>query len=796
MKPRLSTHRLLVMISAVCAVALWSGAAAAQSMGELNSEISSIQGQMGEAESNPGTAESVVERLDKAEQDFAKLASSGKADKSALIPLYNELESMLTRISTTYKKKKDDCIASIDQGGQCDYDAPEKIALQAAYPLAWLRFQGATTLFSDSSEQSKRLLNEAIDGFTESTLVIVDPTLIRENLLGRAFCERELGKFDHSEYDKAIADFKQIMEGGGAGSAQYKAAEQGLATTYMAMGKPQEAQKYAGANAGSSGGGQMLQLQALFQAEAATRDPAQRAQYHKQIVDSLKTHENDKQGFAIDVAAASKYSRNVVEEFGNSSDPFEKWLLANILLSRHDENGAAKYFAEAAESGKYPKGYKFAADIYLKQKRYDQVEALLNGMSRGTGADANWAEYMKYSLARQRWDQSGGKDANLEKQWVSAAQDYLQKFPGGEYAPEMKFRLGERLQKQGNFVEAAQMYSQVKGQNDYSYTAKFNAAECNYQALATAGSKDYKGPKVDIDTLKHQTISDLQDTIKMAPEAERMASSQSTKKFVHDTRGRAILMLAEILEQEPKIDYPQVASLLEGYETQYPTMSDHFHDVAEWRITALAQTGKFDEVDRDVQALVEKSKGSLANQDFLKGLGLDFWKSGQQALANGDQKTYLAYAKLTAITYSYFPEMVAAGKIPAKNLTGTLSYLGQAYQALGDEPKAEQIFNQVVKADPASPDANAGLARIAQAKKNWKDAVTLWTNVESTAAESDNLWYEAKYELAVVYVQEGNVSAACNKLAETRAQHQTLGSPEMLNKWNALQHKECLDHQG
>jgi tetratricopeptide (TPR) repeat protein len=403
---------------------------------------------------------------------------------------------------------------------------------------------------------------------------------------------------------------------------------------------------------------------------------------------------------------------------------------------------------------------------------------------------------IKYSLARQRWDQSGQKDANLEKQWVDAAQGYLQKFPGGEYAPEMRFRLGERLQKQGNFVEAAQMYSQVKGQNDYSYTAKFNEAECNYQALATAGSKDYKGPKIDIDTLKRQTITDLQDTIKMAPEAERMASSPSTKKFVHDTRGRAILMLAEILEQEPKVDYPQVASLLEGYETQYPTMSDHFHDVAEWRITALAQTGKFDEVDRDVQALVEKSKGSLANQDFLKGLGLDFWKSGQEALANGDQKTYLAYAKLTAITYSYFPEMVAAGKIPAKNLTGTLSYLGQAYQALGDEPKAEQIFNEVVKADPASPDANAGLARIAQAKKNWKDAVTLWTNVESTAAESDNLWYEAKYELAVVYVQEGNVAAACNKLAETRAQHQTLGSPEMLNKWNALQHKECLDHKG
>jgi lipopolysaccharide biosynthesis regulator YciM len=78
--------------------------------------------------------------------------------------------------------------------------------------------------------------------------------------------------------------------------------------------------------------------------------------------------------------------------------------------------------------------------------------------------------------------------------------------------------------------------------------------------------------------------------------------------------------------------------------------------------------------------------------------------------------------------------MVASGKIPVKNLTGTLSIYGQALQATDHEEEAEKVYQEVVKADPASPDANAGLARIAQAKKDWKDAVTLWTTVESTAA--------------------------------------------------------------
>src|ERR1019366_2230543 len=158
-------------------------------------------------------------------------------------------------------------------------------------------------------------------------------------------------------------------------------------------------------------------------------------------------------------------------------------------------------------------------------------------------------------------------------------------------------------------------------------------------------------------------------------------------------------------------------------------------------------------------------------------------------------KAYLANAKLTAIAYNFFADMVSSGKIPVKNLTGTLSILGQALQAMDQEEKAEIIYKEVVKADPASPDANAGLARIAQAKKNWKDAVTLWTTVESTAAESDILWYEAKYNIAVIYNEQGNTQGACSKLAQTRAEHPTLGSPEMKTQWNALQRKICLDKQ-
>ncbi len=238
----LFSHRLTVMLATFFALAFTASIAAAQSIGQLESEVSGLSGQMSSAESNPSTADQVIGRLDTAEGDFAKLTSSGKVDKGALIPIYHQLESMLDRMQTTWSKKKDDCINTIDNGGQCDYDQPEQLALKAAYPLAWLRFTAATTLFDDSAEQSKKLLNQSIDGFTASMLAMPDPNLIRENTLGRAYCERELGKFDHAEYDHAIADFKKIMEDGTT-TQQYNAARQGLSTTYAKMGKADEAAK-------------------------------------------------------------------------------------------------------------------------------------------------------------------------------------------------------------------------------------------------------------------------------------------------------------------------------------------------------------------------------------------------------------------------------------------------------------------------------------------------------------------------------------------------------------------------
>jgi len=796
----------------------------AQSLGELNRRLGALEPQAAEGVTNPQAASDVITQLDAAESEFAQIASTGH-DQEALIETYDQLEVMLNRLYTTYQGKKDACIETINNGGSCDYDQPEQLALRALYPLSWLRFEAAS-LYSGDPSTARRLLNQAVDGFTDSTLLIVSPELVRENLLGRALSERALGQFDHAEYAKAVGDFKRIIDDG-PGTRQYRPAEEGLAAAYAAMGRPEKAAgitaNLEGAATGEAKRGlEMLHLRDLFEQEAMTADPVKRADLHRQILDLIRANEDNQDGWAIAVASAANYAPDPVAEFGGTDDPFQNWFLANVLYYKHRGLEAAKYYWAAARSGKYPKACKYAADLYYVSGRLDMVEQVALDIARQPSSpDAPWAAFMLYKIPRLQWERGGMRDTALEAQWAAAAKDYLKHYPHGQYAFEPRFRLGELYQRRGDYLAAAHEYEQVAGNPDYAFTARFNAAECYYRAWTAAnspgalgaGSQPGKAPASNRDDLRNQTIAALATAIKMEPAAEHGVPS-AQQKALHDSRGRAIFMLVTLLERQPPIDYREVAALLGGYEQQYPAMSPHFSEIYTWRAAALDQTGAYAALDLQAQALADHAlAGASGNSsrdspgaatsgdqfaqtnDYLKAIGLSLWQSAQAKQARGDHAGYTEDAKATAIVYGgYFEQMANEGKIPAKSLTGTLSILGQAYLALDQVAKAQAIFGQVVAADPGSPDANAGLARIAQSQKHYKDAMDLWSRVESAAAESDSLFYEAKYNMAEIFADEGNIPSACNKLTATRNEHPGLGSPAMRQQWQELQNRLCANH--
>ena len=750
-----------------------------------------------QALNDPRAAGAVIDELDASEGTFAHFTTVSGESRVQLLQAYNLLERMLGELYETYRRKHDACLTGVgNDASDCDYSLLEQLELRALYPLSWLRFHGS--ILFDVPGVRRRILNQAMAGFTQSSLIILSPDLIRENLLGRAYCERDLGQFDRAHYYKAIADFREVMKAG-SGSAQYRAAEQGLATTYAAMGEVDKAAALTSHLAQTSPGyeaqgAEMFRLQELFKAEAATTEPARRAEIHRELMSVLRNAYGNNKDWSLALAAVVRDVADPEAEFGSSKDPFEQYLLAEVLVSTHHQLAAAKYYLAAARSGKYLQGYKYAIDIYYAQGRLDLIALPLEELAQQRhNPMSEWAAYMRFKVARTRWERSGMRDRRLDDLWIARAREYIDRYPHGQYTYEPRFRLAELLQNDRKYSEAAARYDQIKGDAFYDFAATFKGAECRYLIVASVPNRRPAMPADEKKRLTSMTITGLDSTVSNGPLIEKQTPSES--QFVQTARGQATYMLVAMLETQPNKNYHKIAQLLEGFETDYPHMSNNFDDVMRWRLGALEQTGQYAAAEADISALTAPGRRPPLSVDYLKALGLELWKRSKDSAEQGDKEGSLADAKLTAQLYGWFETQVIEGKMNAKSLTGTLSILGEAYVMTNDLARAKMIFAQVVKAAPESPDANAGLARLAQADHDYRRASDLWTRVESEAAESDDLWYEARYNLALIYAGDGNVNAACHKLAETRSEHPSLGSPEIKQRWDGLQRKLCL-HQG
>ena len=66
-------------------------------------------------------------------------------------------------------------------------------------------------------------------------------------------------------------------------------------------------------------------------------------------------------------------------------DGFENWLGANVAYYKHQTLPAANLYWAAARSGKYPKAYKYAADLFYVGGRVDMVEKVAAGYRESAG---------------------------------------------------------------------------------------------------------------------------------------------------------------------------------------------------------------------------------------------------------------------------------------------------------------------------------------------------------------------------------------------------------------------------
>ena len=358
-------------------------AAGSQGLGEFVEHLTAMESRMNQALGNPRVAGDVISELDADEGTFAHFTAVSGESRAELLDAYHLLDRMLGQIYETYRRKHDECLTAMGNGVECDYNTLEILELRALYPPSWLRFHGSK-MFT-SPEARRRILKDAMAGFTQSALVIVSPEMIRENLLGRAYCERDLGQFERSQYTKAIADFREVMKAG-PGSAQYRAAQQGLATTYAAMGHVDEAAAITS----------HLSMSTVGCGEARRRDVPPAELFQRRRKPPIRG------GVPSCIARRSACCAAITAAAGSGRWPWPPWFTTYPIRKRNSAPPSIpssstcwpkcwsrpiirvrpRNITGLPRSGQYPQGYKYAIDIYYNEGKLDLIDAPLEELAR------------------------------------------------------------------------------------------------------------------------------------------------------------------------------------------------------------------------------------------------------------------------------------------------------------------------------------------------------------------------------------------------------------------------------
>jgi putative thioredoxin len=141
-----------------------------------------------------------------------------------------------------------------------------------------------------------------------------------------------------------------------------------------------------------------------------------------------------------------------------------------------------------------------------------------------------------------------------------------------------------------------------------------------------------------------------------------------------------------------------------------------------------------------------------------------------------------------------FVGKLAATAAPGASPIAEAVALGKEALAAGDQPRAANIFAQIVQHDPGNVDAMAGLAKIAIAKKDLKQAGEILAKIPAEHANhADVAAARAGLELA----QEGAKAAGAIGELEARLAKDANDHPARLDLASALfasgQHEQAID---
>jgi tetratricopeptide (TPR) repeat protein len=686
----------------------------------------------------PASADTLPQLEQRSKAFYDVLERGDRERAAALFPdLERTLAAFLTDVGARLDKMRDD-VTERDGDLEALYRSPqwrepEIASLVATYHLAWVRYQGAQ--LTGDAARKKALLKQAVDGFSQFTVVNEVPEIYAESLLGRGLAFMELGDWAKAREDlqTAAADSRT--------AAKAKAA---LAEVDRRAG---------GKKAPAPDDPEALLARLGDVLPHAAEDPAA---------------EKDATALARGLAARggtwpARVLSVVADKLGDAAHPrtsYGLFLAAQLAVDRSRCPDVAPLAAasaglkDAGRSRHRPELLFLDAGCALNANRpreaADEFGVLLHEFPDAPRArEAAYYRFRALDLAR-------ASDPALAAQFDEALASYVARWPKAEGADEAHYLAAERARERGDCPRADAEYAQV-GAGELATRARLGGLECRAGALKPS-----------------------------TPAAERAQLVADAQRFVHDVPphgadelpvARAALLGAAVAAGGTPPEPATVVALLGDFETRYPKAHDLVARALALRLAARVDLGQLADASRDLDAYL-RLPSDPDRRRLLSRLGRDL-----ATRADHDAEAKPAALALARTVYSALAKETGAAEDRVALADVTLS--------AGDAAEARKLYEDIVQRDPASAEGLRGAARASAQAGDRSAALGYWRRVLDTSTPGGTAWYEARLAQVDLLTADGKTSDACQIVRTSRGRATTVGADQLDARLRSLEPTVC-----
>ena len=718
-----------------------------------------------------------------------KTSSTRKAIRDVYETLHGPLNDIYTGSFRRVDQMTQDVIA---QDGDLEavqdsqeYRAEQGVAARALYFLNWLKYIGSFT-FDDKKKNT--LLTEAMNGFGEFAVGDQASRLKNESLFGRALSERELEKFDW-----AIRDFELLLKQPGVSADMKRKAQRALEQTrrYAKRGGKNQPSPTELAQA------QFQQAKSIAKQsrQASGKKRSQlRGQLLALILELRKA--GGKWQARADALIQAELTREEELVIAEQENPFPPWLKAKEHMQKRRFAKAVPFLEEVIASNDPDAAvYQTDAQYYLgvglyEQRRYRQAITTLDTFLSNGGAKTKHAadaEYFQFKSAESLYarDQS----ARNGKLYVQAIRDFTRQYPRHRSIYEAHFRLGEYYQEQEEYLKATDAYEKVRGAPAFRVRADYATLQSYFEVLHAIEDGDTSSGLSE-DDIRQRIGASLDAYWKNSATLAKSSPKLVERNPYREYPGKVSVMNAVYLSHDMDANAEQIVSFLDGFEEKYPKQPDAFETVARTRLVALQKTGRYAELARDVDTILERYQADK-QAELLAGLAGVLEKDIRK-LRRQDNKDNELIAKRT-LARLHETWLKNDGEFAEDQSPDRFHYdLAQLYLDTKQYDKAEIIYKDLEQKQGAyALVAIVGLAQVSEVRGDRKRALSLWEAMLKGTQVGDPLWFRGTFEVARLNDTLGNATQACKTVSSAQRMLKRLGDASLKTKIQDFANQTC-----